>query len=176
MHRLFFISFFLLVTGCSSEPTSTGITIDLFDTEAFLAAEFDGVKQRNITKTISYNGTEEIIDIKDYNLSGDIKVLNQTNINNPSWTDKYAVDTLDQNNGRVDIVYTSVDPKLKIRKLIVSRERDRIIGFESYQEHKALISSSTKRISYTSDEGYQIATTSKNLISQERRVTIDVRF
>lgn len=162
--------------GCTSEPRSTGVVIDLFDTEAYLAEEFDGSRQRNITKTISYNDEKEVIEIKDYILNGDLEVLTKANINNPSWGDKYVVDTLDLRNGHIDIIYTSVDPKLQIKKLTVSQSQGRIIGFEAHQERDALISSSSKMISYTSNKGYRIATTSKNLISPERTIAIDVMF
>ena len=176
MHRILLIAFVFLFLGCASEPRSTGVVIDLFDTKTYLAEEFKGSSQRDITKTISYNAEVEVITIKDYNLDGDIEVLSKANINNPSWADKYIADTLDMGGGRIDIVYTSVDPKLQIKKMTVSKDQDRVIGFEAYRELDALISSSTKLISYNSDKGYRISTKSKNLISPERTIAIDVQF
>jgi len=166
----------MLLMSCSSQSTSTGIAIELFDTEAFLLEEFQGVNQRSITKTIKYNDSVEIIEIEDYDLVEDIEVLKKTNINNPSWLDKYIVDTLDHHDGRVDLIYTAIDPKLKITKLTVSQENGHTISFESYELRDALISSSIKRITYVSNKGYQIATTSENLISPERNISIDVKF
>jgi len=176
MKKILMSGWLILTVACSSEKTSTGVAIDLFDTAAYLASEFENQSSRDVTKTISYNEDREVIEILNYDLTQDLAVFNQANINNPNWVDKYTVDSVGLSKNLKQITYRAVDPKLQTRQLTLTKENGMVKEFVIKQEREALISDSSKTISYSSGKGYQIATTSKNLITQERTISIDVEF
>lgn len=177
MGKVYFSIFILLFCACSSKNVSTGQIIDLFDTAAFLDAEFaQTALTKNVKKTIRYNDDLQELDLTGYDMTKDVDILKLANINNPNWEDKYALDSTVVNENMVDLIYTAVDPKLQIKTLVVRKSGAKIIQFESIEQSNALISQSEKRIVYQSGLGYSISTKSQNLFSPQRSVTVEIQF
>lgn len=177
MTRILSITVLFTLFACSSKEVSTGVMVDLFDTEAYLNELYPSSDNINhIIKIVSYDGDRERIEDKNYDLDQDLSILKNANINNPSWQDKYTVDTIRTSDTSYDIDYQSVDEKLRIKSLKTSIENDQVIRFEIYEERDALISHSTKKIIFQRDIGYTISTTNANLISERTDIDIDVRF
>jgi|GEM_PF-4452911 len=172
---LFF--FVALLCGCSSESDSTGVQVELFDTEAYLDKLYpDSSNLAHVIKTVAYDGDRQRIETEEYDLQQDLALLKEANINNPSWTDKYLVDTTRSSQSDYTVVYKSVDKKLQIKSMTTMIKDGEVVGFEAEQKRKALISDSSKRIRFEKNLGYSISTNSSSLISDQRDVHIEVRF
>lgn len=177
MKRSFFYCLVLLFASCDDQSASTGTVIDLFDTEAYLDEIYPSSSNvAHIVKIVSYDGDRQCIENDQYDLNQDLSLLKEININNPNWTDKYLLDTVRTSEMDYQLVYNSVDEKLKIKSMTTMFQGGEIVGFEAHQVRNALISDATKKVRFEKGRGYTISTSSENLISDKRDINIEVLF
>jgi len=177
MKTVLWFGLFMVLSACSSESSSTGLMIDLFDTAEFLDKIYpDSSNLVHVVKTVSYDGDRQRIENENYDLRPDLILLKEANINNPSWADKYKVDTVRLSQSNYQVVYTAVDEKLQIKSMTTTISDNEVVSFESLQQRSALISDTSKRIRFEKNLGYSISSSSSSLISDKRDIEIQVRL
>lgn len=112
------------------------ISLGHFDCQKFLNETYNSKDRAGlrVKKIISYNGVSESMEISDYDLKEDMKILGKVNINNPNWIGKYDVDSTIIENILHKVNYTSLDPKLSVKTLEVNYNKGMVIGYEATYE------------------------------------------
>ena len=177
MKRSLFYCFVILLLSCTNQNSSTGVVIELFDTAKYIDQLYPAdTYEAHVVKTVAYDGDRQRLEDRQYDLSKDLEIIKEVNINNPNWTDRYSLDTLQKTDQDYQLLYTAIDEKLKIRSMTTTHVAGEIVGFEAVQERNALIANATKRIRFDKGQGYSIMTSSENLISDRRDIHIEVAF
>jgi len=178
MKRSTYIFLILGIASCQTVEKTTATVTPFFDTGLFIEAEFptSASKTKSVQKIINYNGAIESKHIDNYDISQDLELLKSANINNPSWSDKYKIDSIQNANNKMEVVYSSLDSKMRISSLKAQLDNGQVVGFQAELTRNALIATSTKTISYRSKEGYKISTDSKGVATEDRVVVIEVKF
>ena len=167
----------LWLWSCSDTPEETVLNDRFFDVTVFLQDHFsaDNTKVRNVQKLIWFGEEVDTMNIKDYDISEDLKNFDAVNINRISWYDKYSQDTFNLE-GEQQIVYTSIDPKMKTKHMEVNLTGNKVTSIKAIIEYNSIISDTKKTMSFEVDTGYEIHSESKSKLIKSRDIKIEVNF
>ena len=113
-----------------------------FDTVEFLEEFETNITGDPVNQIIVLNGKEEIL-VKDTSALQQIfEIIKKTNINRPSFYDKYQVEKED--NGLTS--YMAIDDAVKVKELKISREKEKVSKIEILNISSSLISESRQTI------------------------------
>ena len=122
---------FTLIFSCSqkgevnNQPTSS-----FFSLIDFMEEEKNWMVNNKIylTKTLSLNGETDNLYIDQPNFASELDVFIKSDINRPSLSDKYSVDSIFSSGKLYKITYTAKDEKVNTRKLSIQFDRHNKVG------------------------------------------------
>ena len=161
MFRSIQISFlFTLVFSCSqkgevnNQPTSS-----FFSLIDFMEEEKNWMVNNKIylTKTLSLNGETDTLYIDQPNFASELDVFIKSDINRPSLSDKYSVDSIFSSGKLYKITYTAKDEKVNTRKLSIQFDRHNKVGLIDIRLFNGTpITKNVQHLIYRPNNGYVI--------------------
>jgi hypothetical protein len=115
------ISISLAACNFPTLPNQKKAETPFFDLKSFFEEEARYLKAQNmsIKKTIRHNDTTEEHIIKVENWNDELRLFSESDINKPSWKNKYTLDSTDIGNGLVLLHYKATDKGLSTQVLDV---------------------------------------------------------
>ncbi len=165
--------------SCLETDIQQNKTMKFFDLKGFIGNE---IKTRtghlNATKDITVNGKKESQVMKsNYDLSTDLSIFLESDINKPTWSDAYKVDSVFNSNGELNaIVYNALDDQLRTKLLSVSFENDEVEEINITNKKSNVIVESEQLMRYNPSKGYKINSNQHVIFSNKEKVEIEVQF
>jgi hypothetical protein len=169
-------------SGCSpSTETSSGQgrgTTIFFDLRDFFDKEVKSLQAQKprVRKTVRLNGRESLQAAAEVNYAAELAPFIQSDINKPSWRDKYRVDSLFVGGVLEEIKYTAGDAALKTKELRVFFEGDKVRSIWVKNSIRSIVSESEQDLKYYPYKGYSIYGRQGGRFSEEKRFSVEVEF
>lgn len=133
--------------------------------------------KKSITKTAIYNGKEETKTIENPDLSNELLIFSNTDINRTAWLDKYSVDsTFNEQQKLVAIDYVALDEKLKTKSLRVEFTNNVVSLIEIVSAGNSAISQTENNLTYSPTKGYSIKSKQDVKFVSKNDINIQVVF
>lgn len=127
---------------------------------------------QNITKKISVNGQSESQTLSNPDLSKDLALLANADINKPAWIDKYRIETIDN-----DTTYIAIDNKLRTQLLQVIRDdQNAVARIEVTRQSGNILSNNNQVLTYKPASGYRISSDQIGDLLGSTLVTVEVEW
>ena len=161
MFRSILITFlFTLIFSCSqkgevnNQPTSS-----FFSLIDFMEEEKNWMVNNKIslTKTLSLNGETDTLYIDQPNFASELDVFIKSDINRPSLSDKYSVDSIFSSGKLYKITYTAKDEKVNTRKLSIQFDsHNKVVLIDIRLFNGSPITKNVQHLIYRPKAGYVI--------------------
>lgn len=157
---LFFLCFTIYVSACNvptiKETNRTQTTF--FDLKGFFQDEAKYLKEKGtkIQKTIQHNQIKEtqIITPKDW--EKELLLFSESDLNKPSWKDKYLLDSTDRGNGLTLLHYKATDESLSIQVLDVELKGTDVHSILIVKKVSNQVYESQQHLTYIPRKSYSI--------------------
>lgn len=171
----------LLFWGCgnSAKPGQTDKALPVFfDLRDYFQKEMDYLtkKQPTAKKTVRLNGQESILPSAAISYVDELAPFANSDINKPSWKDKYQVDSVLTDGGLEEIRYMAKDASLKTRELRISFRNGRVEKVWIRNAIHSIISASDQELKYEREKGYAIKGRQAGRFVAEKRFFVQVAF
>ena len=151
---------FTLIFSCSqkgevnNQPTSS-----FFSMIDFMAEEKNwmGNNKISLTKTLSLNGETDTLYIDQPNFASELDAFIKSDINRPSLSDKYSVDSIFSSGKLYKITYTAKDEKVNTRKLSIQFDsHNKVVLIDIRLFNGSPITKNVQHLIYRPKAGYVI--------------------
>lgn len=175
---------FTMVLVCSScnQAEEAQVAMDRKDTffslEKFFEAEGKRLQSASIAldKEIRINDKEEQQLIKEVDYSREFSMFSKADINRPAWSNKYSADSTQQD-GALQIKYTSLDPELKTQELfVVMNKQGGVEKIDIVSQTETALAGNKSWMTYEPASGYLIKTQQKNRTAETLNIEIKGSF
>lgn len=175
---LSFILLCLLISGCEVDAVGKE-QVPFFDVKAFIAKEINANEAIKVyQKSIDLDGQEEKKELSQLDLANELAIFTDADINKVAWLDKYEVDSLFDQNGRLHHVhYKAKEERLNTRSLSVAFDSSGSV--DSLFIHNAstsMVADSEEWLTYIPKTGYRIENRQKVTAQPEHALIVDVKF
>jgi hypothetical protein len=174
-----FFSLLLVVTSCElTTVPATKNQDSFFDLKAFFQSETSRLDPfASIEKTVSINGKKETKQISNNDVSKNLSIFSDSDINRLAWKDKYTVDSIKNNLGELQsLLYTAIDKNMKTQVLNVSFQDQRVDSILIVTQVNGFATDNKKEMVYIPQKGYRILSTQKTLLGNPREVFVAVKY
>lgn len=131
MNRILIIMALSTLGACSSNTPSTVSSAPgpFFDLKSYFLTEIKRLEAQpnHIKKKAHLNENTEEDNVKLTSLEKDLSFFVDSDINKPSWTSKYKVDSIFTGNHLKSITHQATDPGLKVQKLVIELRQDKAV-------------------------------------------------
>ena len=149
-----------------------------FDLKSFFESEIEKLNQtKEIKKIISYKGQleEKVLTASDINFNEELQIFMNSDINRTAWLDKYTVDTTFNAQGGIDkLDYTTTDPKLKTKSLIINFREGEPYSVAIRNQTGSFFSNTDQYLFYESEKKYRIENSQKLILFSDQALIVDV--
>lgn len=177
---LFSLTLCLCLSACdvptikeTNRPQTT-----FFDLKGFFKAEAkyletQGVK---IQKTIQHNQSKEtqIVQPKDWNK--ELLLFSESDLNKPSWKDKYVLDSTNHGNGLTLLHYKAIDDKLDIQVLDVELKEEAVHSILIVKKISNQVYESQQHLTYIPRKSYSIKKSQDVVLFDEDDYNIEAKY
>jgi len=142
-------SFFL--NACKPEVKSNG----LFDLKGYFMQDTARLNRSATTvfKTVTHNGVTESKKVRIGDWGKELSLFIDADINKAAWKNSYKVISEDSL-----LVYRARDKDLKVRELIIKRDKQKVKYILIYNKTENILYTTTQKLSYFPDSLYMIET------------------
>lgn len=179
LNKLIFFSFFLFF-GCFGNNQSDLNSDELifFNLKEYFEDEVERLKEvKNISKTTEVNGQIETLKLESIDFKTDLEIFSNSDINKPSWKDKYSIDSLRNEVGQLSkLIYKTENPKLKIKSLEVLFKNEAISEINISKYSSSAISEVQETLKYNPRKGYTIERSQDITMSGKNDFKVNVKF
>lgn len=179
--KAYYILLCLALTACGTENAVSDQTVSatsFFKLEAYFnqeIARLDSI-QPVLKKKVMLDGQTEEKRIESTDFEQELQIFRRSDINRPSWSDKYQIDSIQKNGNLQTIRYTAIDTSLNTRLLRVSFMDGEVDEIEIRNQSRSAIASTEQDLLYRPGRNYQIRSKQKTIGADERQVTIEVEI
>ncbi len=168
---------FLFILASCINPTNNEIGEDqFFSLKDYFKKELESLSGKvKGTKKVVYNDKTETINLNNYDPSKDLRSFVNSDINNPSWIDKYKADTTTHGNQKI-ITYTGFSEKLKTKKIDVFKIDNKVSKIVILNADTSILKSYREKLSYEPSKGYEIDILQKTAQGQANSSNILVTY
>jgi hypothetical protein len=140
-------------TSCKPDIKETGAKLKYFDIKGFFSADTARLNHLNtqVAKTVSHNGATESKTVKIADWGQELNLFMDADINKPAWQNSYTVLT----DGSL-LFYKAIDPDLKMREMIIKRDKQKVEWVLIFNRTKNLLYTTTEKLTYYPDSLYLI--------------------
>lgn len=172
--------FLLLVMACggvdNADATSKNLTKPFFDLKGYFDEQIGALsntKPSLVKKvTIGDQVEEKIIEQTDF--SQELQVFQRSDINRPTWLDKYQVDSTFREKQLTAVQYTALDTTLNTRLLKVYFEQGKVDSIRIRNQTHSLVADTQQDLFYCPGRNYHILSTQKTIGGKPHYVAIEV--
>jgi ABC-type tungstate transport system permease subunit len=132
--------------------------IKYFDIKRYFNDDISGLKKQNksVFKTVTINGVTESKKVKINNWAQELNLFTGSDINSPAWKNSYTITDNDE-----FLIYKARDPDLKMREMIIRRDKERVKWVLIFNSTKNVLYQTTEKLSYFPDSIYLIEKTQR---------------
>ena len=173
------LSLILFVVLTSCQPNTTD-QVDVpqnpfFDLKEYFEQEMK-IDRGKVTKTTIFKGEKETIQIPTLNLSKELKIFADANLNKVAWYEKYSIASEEKPSGKTLITYYTDDPKLKTKKVELFKTNDQLDSILIHKKMKSMIMDSDQFLSYYPNVGYHIKIKQASSLQESSETEIKVLY
>ncbi len=176
----FYLGIFLLfIAACGQAPTNLKPnTKPYFDLKGYFEAEVQRLEPRGkYLKTVSAGGNKEERTVDNIDLKRELSLFSVADINRPAWSDKYAVDSIfDDQKKLVQIQIKTTDDKLKTRKIVIDFKGTLVSKVLIENKTSSSIATSSQVLTYEPSIGYSIENHQKVAMTNDQLFKVVVQF
>ena len=149
-----------------------------FDLKGFIGSEITRLSnESNFTKAVYVNGEKEEKVIEKLDLENELKPFSDSDINKPSWSDKYEVDSLIDETGKlIKLNYKAKDEKLRTQFLSVSYQNEVVSEIVIKNQSMSSVAEVIQLLSYKPEKGFIIESTQDVTTIEKNHSKIQVTF
>jgi len=171
----------LFLFSCNSEVATPNTTTEklFFDLPSFFQSEIKLIENDLVAleKTSTVNGQKETKRVEEIDISEELSIFTNADINKTTWQDQYQVDSLTMGNGSLQAVhYTALNDNLKTKKMIVAYEKGAVKEIEIRKGIDNMAIQSNQVLKYFPQQGYIITNEQSVVLSDAQKVEIKVDF
>jgi hypothetical protein len=143
----------LCVEACGPGTPGKGETLTYFDLKGYFKADSLRLAKKNpmVYKTVAHNGHTESKTVHIKNWGVELSLFTGSDINRPAWKNSYDV----SDDGGV-IMYNAKSPEMKMRRMIIKKEKGAVKWILIYNKTKNLLYTTTEKLTYYADSLYLI--------------------
>jgi len=181
VHKLSFtIGFCILIvcTACRQEsPGTVPLTNSrFFDLKTYFQQESESLtaKKPQLRKRLEIDGRieEQTLDSVDFN--EELRLFAEADINRPAWLDKYAVDSLLQNDRLSRLTYRALEADLKTRELQIDFLDGKVNEIHIQKKFDTAIANTDQKLAYFPGKGYSIENRQKTVLQDPQVFRVEV--
>jgi len=141
----------VLLPACKPEIKNNGA----FDLKGYLTKDTARLNRQKpaVFKTVTHNGTTESKTVKIDDWGRELGLFIDADINKTAWKNSYSA--IDEDGL---LVYKAKDKDLKVRELIIKRDKQKVIYILIYNKIENLLYKTTQKLTYFPDSVYMIET------------------
>ncbi len=149
-----------------------------FDLRDFFQQEirFLQKNQSSVNKIVQLNGQKSVLSAIAVSYSDELAPFANSDINKPSWKDKYQVDSILVDRHLKEIRYTAKDASLKTRELRIAFSESGVKEVWIKNSIHSIISESDQELKYERSKGYFIKGRQVGRFAVEKRFSVQVDF
>lgn len=173
----------LLLNACQSsteqsETPAEAMPSVFFDIKGYFAKEQKRLNQTQptVTKRVAINGESEEKQLDSLDFDRELEVFIKSDINRPDWVDKYSIDSVRQNNKLTELHYQALDDKLRTRQIDIFFNNDQVSKIFIEKGGTNIVAGSAQELTYTPGQGYTIKSRQYTALSEDKELSIEVRF
>lgn len=179
--KAFYALLFLALIACGVENENADTAVSatpFFKLENYFDQEIARLDslQPELQKNVVVDGQSEEKRIKSTNFKDELQIFRRSDINRPSWVDKYQVDSIRENGSLMAVRYTALDTSLNTRLLNVRFLNGNVEEIEIQNRARSAIASTEQNLQYRPDRSYRIESKQKTIGSDTREILIDVEI
>jgi len=172
---------FILLLGCNPSEEKAhinGAAPVFFDLRKYFQKEILYLEksQSVVKKTVGLNGKESILPSATVSYAEELAPFANSDINKPSWKDKYQVDSILADGRLEEIRYVAIDPSLKTRELRIGFKGGKVGSVWIRNSIHSIISESDQELAYERENGYSIKGRQAGRFADEKRFSVKVEF
>jgi hypothetical protein len=145
----------IMLSGIACRPAvkETSSAPKYFDIKGYFTADTARLNKlgKIVSKTVTHNGVVESKKVKIVNWGQELDMFIGGDINRPAWKNSYTTAT-----GDGIILYRASDPELKVREIIIKKDKDKLKWMVIYTKTKNILYQTTEKLSYFPDSLYLI--------------------
>jgi hypothetical protein len=177
---LFFFCFTIYLTACNVptiEETNRPKTT-FFDLKGFFDEEANYLKEQGvkIQKTIQHNETKETQTVLPKDWKKELLLFSESDINKPSWKDKYILDSTDRGNGLTLLHYKAIDEKLSVQVLDVELKGTAVHSVLIVKKISNQVYESQQHLTYIPRKSYSIKKSQEVTSFDKDDYTIEAKY
>ncbi|CAA6822562.1 MAG: Unknown protein [uncultured Aureispira sp.] len=149
-----------------------------FDLKGFFKEEAKYLKAQGvqIQKTIQHNQTKETQTILPKDWEKELLLFSDSDLNKPSWKDKYLLDSTDRGNGLTLLHYKAIDEKLSVQVLDVELKGTAVHSILIVKKIANQIYESQEHLTYIPRKSYHIKKSQEVTSFDKDDYTIEAKY
>lgn len=163
-------------SGTGERTPGTSNSAFFFDLAEFFKQEEQRLKGRLAQKTLVFNQKKEQRPKQILDYATELAVFSNSDINKPSWRDKYRCDTLVQQDSLLRVRFRALDPQLKTRSIEIEWRAGQVWRIDIHNRLKSIIAQAEERLQYQPAEGYTIRGTQAMRWAKKSSLEVTVVF
>lgn len=176
----FFLCLTIYISACGV-PTikeTNRPQITFFDLKGFFDKEAKYLKEKGvkIQKTIQHNQTKETQTVLPKDWEKELLLFSESDINKPSWKDKYILDSTDRGNGLILLHYKSIDENLSIQVLDVELKGEVVHSVLIVKKIANQVYESQQHLTYIPRKSYSIKKSQDVTLFDKDDYTIEAKY
>jgi hypothetical protein len=181
LSKFFFFLYLIISLFACNVPTiqeSNRIQTTFFDLKGFFIEEAKYLKEQGvkIQKTIQHNQTKETQTTLPKDWEKELLLFSESDINKPSWKDKYVLDSTDRGNGLTLLHYKAIDEKLSIQVLDVELKEGLVHSILIVKKISNQVYESQQHLTYIPKKSYSIKKSQDVTLFDKDDYTIEAKY
>lgn len=161
LSKFFFFLYLIIYLSACNVPTiqeSNRLQTNFFDLKGFFKEEANYLEEQGaqIHKTIQHNQTKETQTVLPKDWEKELLLFSESDINKPSWKDKYLLDSTNRGNGLTLLHYKAIDENLSIQVLDVELKGEAVHSILIVKKISNQVYESQQHLTYIPRKSYSI--------------------
>ncbi|MEZ4958659.1 MAG: hypothetical protein R2830_02455 [Saprospiraceae bacterium] len=177
---LFFSSLAILFPACadSNQEVLQPGQKKYFDLKGFFNEETKRLETFSTVKKIAtVDGVREEHVLDSLNFGQELKIFSNADINRPAWSDKYAIDSVfNEQKQLTRLNYTTEDKDLRTRQITVDFEDGQVLKIFIENSTSSAIADTKQLLTYQPASGYTIESKQAVALSKDNAFLVEVQF
>lgn len=181
LSKLFSLLYLILYLSACNVPSvqeSNRPQTTFFDLKGFFKAEASYLKEQGvkIQKTIEHNQTKETQTVLPKDWEKELLLFSESDINKPSWKDKYDLVSTNRDNGLTLLHYKAIDENLSIQVLDVELKGETVHSILIVKKVSNQVYESQQHLTYFPRKSYHIKKSQDVTLFDKDDYTIEAKY
>jgi len=174
----FCLTIYLLACNVPTIKETNRPQSNFFDLKGFFKKEARYLKEQGveIQKTIQHNQTKETQTIRPEDWEKELLLFSESDINKPSWKDKYLLDSTNKGNGLILLHYKAIDENLSIQVLDVELKGESVHSVLIAKKVSNQVYESQQHLTYIPRKSYSIKKSQDVTFSDKDDYSIEAKY